>query len=339
MQHAADRLKVLKSSTPATSAEIRKQNEQLQSVYNDVASVVASSGTLAEALGSSFKAELMDTIQFGFSLSFSGIGAPKKKENIHLKRINDILAGLGPDIPAPLREQFDTIRRQADEITGVDYLENFCSVVVTPFAKACRECEGYDDAVARYQLLAAEAHVTAQHFDCSAEGLKAMKEASEQLEAAIMSDRERTYIAEALDASMREMGYEMIGDRVVAKRTGKRIRHELYMLHAGTAVDVTYADNGQISMELGGIGHSDRQPTAAESEQLVDDMRSFCQDYATLEKKLAERGVMTAHISHMPPAVEYAQIFNANDYEMTKPVETYQAEAQHKQAAKAMHKE
>ena len=138
---------------------------------------------------------------------------------------------------------------------------------------------------------------------------------------------------------MREMGYEMVGDRVVTKRTGKRIRHELYALHDGTAVDVTYADNGQISMELGGIGHSDRQPTSAESEQLVDDMRSFCQDYATLEKKLAERGVMTAHISRMPPAVEYAQIFNANDYAMTKPVSNYQAETGKRHEQQAMRRD
>ena len=63
----------------------------------------------------------------------------------------------------------------------MDYLENFCSVVVTPFAKCCEECRGYDDALARYQLLANEAHVTAQRFDCSVEGMNAMKEASAQL--------------------------------------------------------------------------------------------------------------------------------------------------------------
>ena len=332
-------LKKAQKKTAATSQELHAINGELQAILNTVAGADASASAVSASMEKDYRQELQETIQTGFSLSFAGIGMARKRENVHLKRINEILAGIGTDIPAPLKERFVTIRQQADAITDAEYLENFCSVVVTPFARDCRDCAGYDDALSRYCLLAGEAHVAEQNFACTREGLAAMEKASAQLEEEILADRERTYINEALDAAMREMGYELVGDRVVRKKTGKHVRHELYSLKDGTAVDVTYADNGQISMELGGIGNTDRSPTAEEGEQLVEDMQSFCKDYATLERKLAERGVTTVHISHMPPSAAYAQIFNANDYEMTKPVEQYQANARRRRTQQGRHME
>ena len=166
-----------------------------------------------------------------------------------------------------------------------------------------------------------------------------MKEASDQLEMQILAGREQDYIKSSLDAAMLEMGYHLVGGRVQIKKNGRHIQHGLYSLNSGTAVDVTYADNGQISMELGGISMMDRSPTVGESIQLVDDMQSFCQDYAVLEKKLAERGVRMTHISCMPPSAEYAQIINANDYELYCPVENFCTEDRTRKTAGVMYHE
>lgn len=342
ISQAAGKLKALQQLSPSTSDEMKKLNGSLEGVLSSVSDTVKKAEQLSSALGESYKCELEAVIASGFTLSFAGLGAAKKKENVHLKRINGILAGIDPDMPEPLKKRFKTVRQQADEITDPVFLENFCSVVVTPFAKACRECRegGYAEAAERYRLLCAEAHVPEETFECSLAGIQKMKEASEKLEREILADRERSYIREALDAAMREMGYTLAGDKTVTKKkTGKRIRHELYTLENGTAVDVTYQDNGQISMELGGIGQTDRMPTAEESEQLTEDMRSFCGDYAELEKKLAARGVMTAHISHMPPSAEYAQIFNAGEYDLKKEVQNYQVKRKTAQTQKALHRE
>lgn len=78
-------------------------------------------------------------------------------------------------------------------------------------------------------------------FGCTADGIRAMQEANARMEEQILADRERSYINEALDAVMKEMGYELVGDRTQVKKTGKRVRHELYSLREGTAVDVTFA--------------------------------------------------------------------------------------------------
>ena len=313
-------MQTFKAQSPSTSANMKMLNDELRAENSKAKELFQSAESFLQALGESYHAELDEIIQKGFSLSFSGISERDKRENPHLKRINDILAGINPDIPLPLKEQFESIRTQAEAISKAEYLDNFCAVVVIPFAKTCRECERYDELMARYLLLAKEANIPAEHFECSAGGMQKILDASDKLEAIILEERERAYINEAFDSAMQEMGYELVGNRVVKKRSGKHVRHELYTLHEGIAIDVTYADNGQISMELGGVGHTDRQPTAAESEQLVEDMHSFCNDYALLEKKLAERGVMTEHISLLPPTAEYAQIFNSNDYSMIKPV-------------------
>ena len=315
---AARQLEVLKSKVPKSSGELKALNKELQNVLSGAVNSVDAANTIAASYEKSYRRELDKVIESGFNLSFSVI------ENAHIRRINEIIDCIG-DVPSPLRGRLNEIRAQANEIKSPDYLKNFLAVVVTPFAKACRDCAGYDEALSAYRLLAKEAKVKEQSFDCSPEGLSALKAESERLEKEILEDRERTYINEALDAAMREMGYELVGDRMQIKKTGKHVRHELYTLNNGTAVDVTYADNGQISMELGGVAANDRAPTFEESEQLTEDMRAFCGDYAALEQKLIERGVLTANISHMPPSSEYAQIFNINDYNVLKPVKAYEA--------------
>lgn len=323
LTEAGEQLNKLQKEVPQTSENMKKLNVRLQTLQNAVSAAAADMNALAETIGSSYRAELSRDIQAGFTLSFAGIGTREKKENRHLERIKEILNGIGPDIPSALKARFELIRKQADEITSADYLENFCAVVVTPFAKDCAACAEYDALLANYRLLCRETRHEEKAFDCSARGIKEMKAAVKQLEETAAAEREREYICSALEAAMREMGYQLVGDRTVKKKTGAQVRHGLYSLENGTAVDVTYAENGQIAMELGGIGTSDRVPTADESEQLVQDMHTFCGHYSQLEEKLEQRGVLSKRLRVMPPAPEYAQIFNIGDYHMLHSVENY----------------
>lgn len=79
------------------------------------------------------------------------------------------------------------------------------------------------------------------------------------------------------------------------------------------------------------MAHSDRQPNAEEIDQLVQDMHSFCSDYAEVERRLAERGVLMGHISHMPPSAEHAQIINVNDYHLVADAADYEIKRERKQ--------
>ncbi|MGN1119849.1 MAG: hypothetical protein ACI4Q4_05785, partial [Oscillospiraceae bacterium] len=101
----------------------------------------------------------------------------------------------------------------------------------------------------------------------------------------------------------------------------------------GTAVNITYSDNGNITMELGGVATKDRMPDAAETERLTEDMRSFCGQYREFERRLAEKGVVSNHILMLPPEPAYAQVINVSDYDMIDDIATIEEAAEQYSAA------
>ena len=244
-------------------------------------------------------------------------------------------------LPQVALTELERLFQKAAEITSTDFLKNYLALDIDPFIKKCRTCAEMDyiGVRARYELLANERRIVPQDFDYSAQGITDMKAVSDTLEAELLADRERAYIYEVLESAIRDMGYKLIGDRVVVRpKTGKQIKHQLYTLHGGTAVDVTFSDNGQVAMELGGITHTNRAPTAEESTELVEDMRSFCRDYELLEKKLAERGIETSRISILPPASEYARMINADKYNLTETTTEYETQRVCKHATQYLHR-
>lgn len=126
---------------------------------------------------------------------------------------------------------------------------------------------------------------------------------------------EKAYIATAMNETMAEMGYDVIGQREVTKRSGKHFRNELYQYGEKTAINITYSDDGQIAMELGKLDKTDRVPTASESNFLANQMTGFCEKFAELEKRLAQKGIkLGKRIALSPPTADYAQIINSHDY-------------------------
>lgn len=143
-------------------------------------------------------------------------------------------------------------------------------------------------------------------------------EAIYQLETATDEIREKGYISDCLDSVMTEMGYKVIGYRDVRKKSGKTFHSSLYSYSDGRAIQVTQSDDGQITMELGGIDNCDRLPESKEAEALEGDMYSFCDRFAEIESRLRKKGVlMTDRISKPAPAQEYATIINLNDFTLT----------------------
>lgn len=341
MQQQMERLSGKCSSS---STVLKNENEQLCSMIHSITRCFTMCAEGIKIETERYRVELDSIIDSGFHLSFSGLGTRKKEDNAEINRINEALAEISDlNLSYSLQEHLSSIRGKANEITDSSFLKNFYSVVVNPFLKECREYAAiqseHDELLIHYVTLAAECGVSPRPVPYTREGIEFLKDEISILEQQIAEQREKEYIKAALDEAMREMGYELVGDRVVHKKSGKRIRHELYSLEDGTAVDVTYSDNGQISMELGGIDRDDRQPDANESALLVEDMKSFCSDYEVLEKKLAERGVQTRRISIMPPSAEYAQIFNENDYNMHKSVSRYSTATKRRKADKVMRRD
>ncbi|QUA54664.1 hypothetical protein [Aristaeella lactis] len=338
-------IETIRNRETTTSSELKSQNEQLSGLLYEISSHYSLCADQVSKVTDRFHKELDSRIAEGFHLSFSNLGADKrKKDSTQIIRINETMAQLsGMTLSSKLQSHLNEIKNKADTITDPTFLSNFYSVVVVPFVKECREFEAvqkeHDELIIQYAILAEECNVSTKPVPYSKEGIEFVKNEIAKLEQQSMKQKESEYIKKALDEAMREMGYDLIGDRVVAKKSGKRIRHELYSLSNGTAVDVTYSENGQITMELGGIDQVDRQPDTDESLQLVEDMRSFCTDYDVLVKRLAEKGVKTQKLSIMPPSVEYAQIINSNDYSIKKPVSRYSVVSHRQTDTSVMHRE
>lgn len=178
--------------------------------------------------------------------------------------------------------------------------------------------------------------IVAEEIPFSADAVALLDAKIKETDEIIRHRDEQAYISQCVDEAMQEMGYTVVGNREVVRRNGKRFRNELYLFDEGTAVNVTYSSDGQITMELGGISTDDRLPTEAESASLASDMRTFCDDYYEIEQRLRKKGIITKRISILPPEEQYAQIINVSDYNLSKEVSEYEAKDAKRHTAESM---
>lgn len=181
-----------------------------------------------------------------------------------------------------------------------------------------REEAEYQALLARYEDLCQELSEPQEPQPWTPGALASLKALTDQMEQRLMRQEEEAYICRTLDDVMRAMGYPLLGTREVAKRSGRRFHHALYTFEDGTAIDVTYSDDGQIAMELGGLDDRDRVPDDRETIRLCDAMQEFCTSFAQIEEALRRRGVvLRERIRMLPPSEENAQIINTRDYRLS----------------------
>lgn len=208
--------------------------------------------------------------------------------------VKDELLALTTKCSKTLKEEIIKAITSLEEITEYDFFQNFKSITVHRIKK-------------EYEI---EQRQIQQKF----------------LEAQLYQ-KEQSYISDTIDEVMEEMGYTIIGNREVTKKSGKRFRDELYTFSEGTAVNIRYDSQGKIAMELGGIDSTDRLPSSLEALKLENEMVMFCDKFTELEKRLETKGIVCKNrISHLPPKAEYAQIINTSDYDMETEPEIFKAE-------------
>lgn len=242
-------------------------------------------------------------------------------------------------LPTPYQRELDAAFKSLDSIQNLEFIDNYISIEVTPLVKKCTEFstlwarsgKEYQDLYAQYEALVEEtgAQEQAEMIPFDQNAVEKLKTVIEKLEKKAQEAAEQAYISQALSDVMEEMGYGMWGKREVKKRSGRHFRNELYHYGSDTAINVTYSDDGQISMELGKVDHEDRLPTGLESQAMEAEMHQFCDHFHVIEERLAEKGVkMGSRVMLAPPSAEYAQIINLGDFDA---VETSQQAAQRKQ--------
>lgn len=209
----------------------------------------------------------------------------------------------------------------------MQYLTTFDSVTVMGIFKKIDaykheeelKAAEYAELTARYEALCSMAGEDAKRLPYSKTAVETMNAEVERLELLLVRQQEQAYISDCVDEVMSDMGYDLIGSREVRKKSGKRFRNELFTFNEGTAVNVTFSSDGQISMELGGLAREDRVPTPEETEILTKDMENFCGEFAEFERRMLAKGIVVGNrIALSPPTAEYAAIINVNDYDVAE---------------------
>jgi len=327
--------------------------EKLQSINSKIHTVIQSAKK-AKALYEGQSKEIADKLSTDIDDSISSgmmirvdeaIVKPLSHLEAQHKKIDEVLNSVQAlSISRELQEECMEIRRKAHEISNDGFIDNYYAMTVLPFVK---KCKAYDEQLAEYGEEFEE--LTSKHryyseylelpmvqFVFSMDKLETLRMEVENLEKQCEQLEEQRHISESLDEVMREMGYYVVGRREVVKKSGRKFRNELYHFSEGAVVNITYAANGQISMELGGVDTFDREPSEAECVALCDEMSEFCGDFQEIEKRLKEKGVILANrISMLPPVEAYAQIINISEYEMTEEVDTFEVVSKNKKQSES----
>ena len=249
----------------------------------------------------------------------------------HIKELNEQLRVLTLDSACPSDLKGETLSAISalSRITTQEHLETFRAVTVKPLLrrvenarlKAQEQKSEFNKLKSLYLALCSIAGVQPEAFtvEINDDTLSVIRDRVTALEKQVILQTEQEYISECVNEVMAEMGYDIIGNRSVTKKSGKRFKNELYSYGEGRAINVTYDSNGQIAMELGGIDREDRIPTSEEAGVLCEEMEAFCSDFKDFEERLKSKGVIiNSRVSMAPPTSEYATIINVSDYNITE---------------------
>lgn len=315
---------LMTQAVPATEAELNDLNTRTSAHRRQAVKLAA---TLRKQRADMEK-QVAESIRADVAQGFSGTlddalirRAPSAKDyEVRLQTVAETAAS------ADTAEKARAALAQLASLTNPGLLKSFADLTVLPLEKQCaRENEQYaQEAAAWEELLVRRAALCdalgiAEAAPAWRPGALAELETSvSDMHQRVLAREEERFIRKTLDEVMVEMGYTLLGERDVHKRSGARFHHALYTTGDGTAIDVTYDANGQIAMELGGLDEVDRVPEPQEATALCEDMEDFCTSFADFEERLAARGVvLRERISHLPPDESHAQIINVQDYQLT----------------------
>ncbi len=230
------------------------------------------------------------------------------------------------ECPTSITNEIHSAIQSLQRIVSIDYLRTFSSVTIKALEQKYdllkvqikEEKMLRKELVTRYEVLCHLANIQSDIDSIGSASIENIEKEIERIELLAVKQREQEYISDCVEEVLAEMGYELLGSREVKKKSGKKFRNELYSFDEGTAVNVTFSSDGQIAMELGGIAREDRLPSEAEVKELTADMETFCGEFAEIERRLKEKGVVIGtRVALSPPSAEYAAIINVNDYQIS----------------------
>lgn len=321
-QSGLENLQAFNSKTKIVEENARKIAVQYENQSNEINAILSKN--------------IEDSITGGMSIRIDDeIVKPQSYLESQKAKIKDALHEIqSSNVSSDLQKEGIIILDRAQGITDDSFIDNYYAMTVLPYIKRCKSYEEqikeygeeFDELASKHRYYSEHLGMPVISFTFSMDSLNSLRHEVAELESQSAKIEEQQYISESLDQVMRDMGYNVVGSREVVKKSGRKFRNELYHFSEGSVVNVTYAANGQISMELGGVDTCDREPSEEESSVLCDEMVEFCDEFPEIERRLKEKGVVLMNrISMLPPAEEYAQIINVSDFNMTEKIDVLES--------------
>ena len=307
-------------------------NSKVKTVEETARKIVAQYESQSNEINAILSKNIENSITDGMLIRIDDeIVKPQSHLESQKAKIKDVLREANnSNISSDLQKEGSAFLGRALEITDDSFFDNYYAMTVLPYIKKCKAYEEqikeygeeFDELASKHRYYSEYLGMPVIAFTFSMDTLNSLRHEVAELESQSAKIEEQQYISESLDQVMRDMGYNVVGSREVVKKSGRKFRNGLYHFSEGSVVNVTYAANGQISMELGGVDTCDREPSEEESSVLCDEMVEFCDEFPEIERRLKEKGVVLMNrISMLPPAEEYAQIINVSDFNMTDKVD------------------
>lgn len=300
--------------------EIRDMSVKMQVLRKDLMDSLSNSG--AELFNMSHQADI-EKKQEAEKASETLLADKKFAESVFDKLV---LFQHSPAATKELREQISKAVLKFESLPE-EQLKAYAEIELKPLLRQCDDMQKLWDTDGStytallsqyYALLERNNHTSdAVEVPFSTEAIQTLTTLIKAEETAAAQADEQAYIANAVSEAMSELGYDTWGERDVHKRNGTHFQNKLYHYNENTAINVTYRDNGQITMELGKTDTQDRLPSDSEAIVMEQQMETFCDDFARVEAALKEKGViLNERVQLMPPSREFAQIINLNDFDV-----------------------
>lgn len=311
-------------------------NSKVKTIEDNARKIVAQYERQSNEINAVLSKNIEDSITNGMSVRINDeIVKPQSHLESQKAKIKDALHEIqSSNVSSDLQREGIIILDRTQGITDDSFIDNYYAMTILPYIKRCKAYEEqikeygeeFDELVSKHKYYSEYLGMPVIAFTFSMDNLNSLRHEVAELESQSAKIEEQQYISESLDQVMRDMGYNVVGSREVVKKSGRKFRNELYHFSEGSVVNVTYAANGQISMELGGVDTCDREPSEEESSVLCDEMVEFCDEFPEIERRLKEKGVVLMNrISMLPPAEEYAQIINVSDFNMTEKIDVLES--------------
>jgi len=184
----------------------------------------------------------------------------------------------------------------------------------------------FDEAYIQYRASCEMLDIEPEHHflkvETAKEEIDGLRAETMRLQQEYLRRQEALEITTALNEVMEEMGYQVLGTKSIAKKSGGKVQNTVFSFGEGSGIHVM--DSGErITMEVVGIDDGSQPITEEEKDYLAEEQEYFCDSFREIEEALKKKGVVVKNrIKMNAPSREFSAIMNMEGYSMTEESKT-----------------